>query len=196
MHLGRLLFGCDQCEFVLRALPLRQPLHAQGAYFRTKTTQRGALFGLISFGVASPSESWRLTWLSHWIAALDQVCTQVPLDRTLILTVSFSGMKQGSRPLRIHRLLASYVSSWSNRASPLVRLSSTHTWPENHFSLRHESALHPAFAQSHHKPPGFAQLCSCLTAFVESGTGFRPARSPWRQAPLAKLPVSSLGPHF
>ena len=144
---------------MLRALPLRQPLHAQGAYFRTKTTQRGALFGLISFEVASPSESWRLTWLSHWIAALDQVCTQVPLDRTLILTVSFSGMKQGSRPLRIHRLLASYVSSWSNRASPLVRLSSTHTWPENHFSLRHESALHPAFCP---EPPQTTRFCTAL----------------------------------
>ena len=45
----------------------------RGICFRTKTTQRGAPFGLISFGVASSSESWRLTWLSHWIAALDQV---------------------------------------------------------------------------------------------------------------------------
>ena len=45
----------------------------RGICFRTKTTQRGAPFGLISFGVASSSESWGLTWLPHWIAALDQV---------------------------------------------------------------------------------------------------------------------------
>ena len=101
----------------------------RGICFRTKTTQRGAPFGLISFGVASSSESWGLTWLPHWIAALDQVWHSLRSrfgPQTDPIACSFFGMKQVFRPLRTHRLWASYVSTWSNRASPLVRLSSTH----------------------------------------------------------------------
>ena len=46
--------------------------------------------------------------------------------RRIPIACSFFGMNQVFRPLCTHRLCASYVSTWLNRASPLVRLSSTH----------------------------------------------------------------------
>ena len=97
--------------------------------FRTKTTQQGALFGLISFGVASSSSLGDLhgchIGLRPWIGCGTHSGPAL-VRRRIPIACSFFGMNQVFRPLCTHRLWASYVSTWLNRASPLVRLSSTH----------------------------------------------------------------------
>ena len=47
----------------------------RGICYRTKTTSRGAPFGLIGFGLYSTSEEWGSNWLSRWILLLDGVWT-------------------------------------------------------------------------------------------------------------------------
>ena len=139
----------------------------RGICFRTKTTQRGAPFGLISFGVASSSESWGLTWLPHWIAALDQVWhslrsrfgPQTDPDCLFFLwnELGFSpaSYSQTLGKLREY-LVKSGIHAGQAQQYTLHSLKTTFLSYMSQLSI----PLAARFLQGHRKPPGSAQLYS------------------------------------
>ena len=184
----------------------------RGICFRTKTTQRGAPFGLISFGVASSSESWGLTWLPHWIAALDQVWhslrsrfgPQTDPD-CLFFLWNEAGFSPASYSQTLGKLreylVKSGIPAGQAQQYTLHSLKTTFLSYMSQLSI----PLAARFLQGHHKPPGSAQLYSRddvwpalraqLLLWRAVHAGFRPARPQHRggQAPLAEPPVLMTG---
>ena len=165
----------------------------RGICFRTKTTQRGAPFGLISFGVASSSESWGLTWLPHWIAALDQVWhslrsrfgPQTDPD-CLFFLWNEAGFSPASYSQALGKLREYLVKSGIPAGQ--AQQYTLHSLKIIFLSYMSQLSIPLAarFLQGHHKPPGSAQLYSRddvwpalraqLLLWRAVHAGFRPAR--------------------
>ena len=170
----------------------------RGICFRTKTTQRGAPFGLISFGVASSSESWGLTWLPHWIAALDQVWHSLRSrfgPQTDPDCLFFLWNEAGFSPASYSQTLGKLREYLVKSGIPAGQAQQYTLQSENHFSLLHESALYPAYRPLSPGAPQTTRFCAALlegrrvartprtAAFVESGTcrlSSSPPSTPWR----------------
>ncbi|CAE7224584.1 unnamed protein product [Symbiodinium sp. CCMP2592] len=184
----------------------------RGICYRTKTTKGGCPWGLLSFGVFSSSEEWGMTWLPHWLGALDTVWREVrsrfgpqPEPDCLFFLWSDTGFAPASYSQALQKLR--YMLTLSGIAPAQAAQYTLHSLKTTFLSWMSQLSipLSSRFLQGHHKAPGSAQLYSrddvwpALRAqwllWRSIHAGFRPARPQHRggQSPLVEPLVDTAG---
>ncbi|CAE7795738.1 unnamed protein product [Symbiodinium sp. CCMP2592] len=180
----------------------------RGICYRTKTTKGGCPWGLLSFGVFSSSEEWGMTWLPHWLGALDTVWCEVRSrfgPDCLFFLWSDTGFAPASYSQALQKLR--YMLTLSGIAPAQAAQYTLHSLKTTFLSWMSQLSipLSSRFLQGHHKAPGSAQLYSrddvwpALRAqwllWRSIHAGFRPARPQHRggQSPLVEPLVDTAG---
>ncbi|CAE7198904.1 unnamed protein product [Symbiodinium sp. CCMP2592] len=184
----------------------------RGICYRTKTTEGGCPWGLLSFGLFSSSEDWGMTWLPHWLGALDTVWCEVrsrfgpqPEPDCLFFLWSETGFAPASYSQALQKLR--YMLTLSGIAPAQAAQYTLHSLKTTFLSWMSQLSipLSSRFLQGHHKAPGSAQLYSrddvwpALRAqwllWRSIHAGFRPARPQHRggQSPLVEPLVDTAG---
>ncbi|CAE7409132.1 unnamed protein product [Symbiodinium sp. CCMP2592] len=182
----------------------------RGICYRTKTTKGGCPWGLLSFGAFSSAEAWGMTWLPHWLGALDTVWADIrsrfgpqPEPDCLFFLWIESGFAPASYSQALQKLR--YMLTLSGIA-PAAQYT-LHSLKTTFLSWMSQLSIPLAsrFQQGHHKAPGSAQLYSrddvwpALRAqwllWRSIHAGFRPARPQHRvgQSPLVEPLVETSG---
>ncbi|CAE7223782.1 unnamed protein product [Symbiodinium sp. CCMP2592] len=184
----------------------------RGICYRTKTTKGGCPWGLLSFGLFSSSEDWGMTWLPHWLGALDEVWCDIrsrfgpqPEPDCLFFLWSETGFAPASYSQALQKLR--YMLTLSGIAPAQAAQYTLHSLKTTFLSWMSQLSIPLAsrFLQGHHKAPGSAQLYSrddvwpALRAqwllWRSIHAGFRPARPQHRggQSPLVEPLVDTAG---
>ena len=139
----------------------------RGICYRTKTTSRGAPFGLIGFGLYSTSEEWGSNWLSRWILLLDEVWTGLrsSFGQDLVADcLFFHSSESGFAPASYAQTLCRLRQLLLEAAVPASQVGeyTLHSMKSTYLSWMAQLnlPLSARFLQGHHKIPGSAQLYS------------------------------------
>ncbi|CAE7294548.1 unnamed protein product, partial [Symbiodinium necroappetens] len=139
----------------------------RGICYRTKTTSRGAPFGLIGFGLYSTSEEWGSNWLSRWILLLDGVWTGLRSNFGQDLVpdcLFFHSNESGFAPASYAQTLCRLRQLLLEAAVPASQVGeyTLHSMKSTYLSWMAQLnlPLSARFLQGHHKIPESAQLYS------------------------------------